>query len=86
MGLILTPGSKKRLLEKLDELTVHVRMDQDRETIMFYAAGIIPAVISELNYYTPKPQRREDHLVLDAAADNLYMGARKTKKRNDDRQ
>lgn len=59
--VILTPGAKRRLLEKLDELTVYVRMDQDRECIMFWAAQIMPACVSELNYYTPKTKTRKKH-------------------------
>jgi len=57
--MILTPGSKARLLRKLSELTSLVCEDAERETIMWHAAEIIPAVVSELNYYTPTRKRRK---------------------------
>lgn len=56
---ILTPGAKQRLLEKLDELTVYVRMDQDRETIMYWAAQIMPACVSGVNYYVPPKKTKK---------------------------
>jgi copper homeostasis protein CutC len=56
---ILTEGSKARLLKKLTHLMTLVEEDHERDTIMFYAAEIIPAVISELNNYTPKLKTRK---------------------------
>lgn len=53
---ILTPGAKKRFLSKLKELVDLAEADHDRETIMWYAAQIMPTVVSELNYY-PEPQK-----------------------------
>ncbi len=54
MGLnILTPGSKKRLLTKLVELTNHVHNDSERETILWLTSELMPAVVSQLNYYDP---------------------------------
>ena len=58
--LILTEGSMARLLQKLTTLVVMVQTDVDRETILWYASEIMPAVVSELNYYTFKttPRRK----------------------------
>lgn len=51
--MILTPGGKKRFLEKLEELEILVWRDQDREVIMFWTAQLMPLIVSELNYYEP---------------------------------
>lgn len=59
MGLILTEGSKNRLLGQLGELTSLVCENAGRETIMWHASKIVPMVISELNYYTPKTTKKK---------------------------
>jgi len=51
--LILTEGSKARLLQKLTHLVDMVTADVNRDTILWYASAIMPAVVAELNYYTP---------------------------------
>lgn len=58
--MVLTPGSKARLLKKLTDLIARVEADNERETIMWYTAELMPCVVSELNYMQfvePKKKR-----------------------------
>lgn len=58
--MILTPGSKKRVLYLLDQLEVSVRMDQDRETLMHQAMQVLPALVNQFAYMeAPKPTKRK---------------------------
>lgn len=54
MGLILTPGSKKQFLAKLADLTQYVHDDMDRETIMYWTAGLIQPIVNQFAFYDPK--------------------------------
>ena len=54
MGLIATPGAKKRFLEQLTLLTQYVNEDQDRETIMFRTAELMSLVVNQFAFYDAK--------------------------------
>jgi hypothetical protein len=49
--MILTPGMKCKVLAALGQLADYVREDQDRETIMFNAAELMPMVTNQFAYY-----------------------------------
>lgn len=57
--LILVPGAKRRLLEKLKHLVDIVEHDYDREIIMFRASEIMPTCVSDMNYYNVALKRKE---------------------------
>lgn len=59
MTHILTPGAKKRFQTALANLFTYVEQELDREAIMYWTAQLMPLVVSELHYETPKKETKK---------------------------
>jgi hypothetical protein len=57
--MILTPGSKTRLLTMLAELTKLVENDHNRDFIQYRSTELAHYAVGLLNYYTPEVPKKK---------------------------